>query len=195
MIELVEQKIVQITAHARLHLAAMQQAIYEDPRQSLIILPAIKDFLTWHGMTTAAADNLLKLFFQNTGWANVGDATGLVPSTVAGSIYVSLTTADPTVTGTQTTSESAYTNYARQAVARSGAGWTESAASAANAAIINFPACGVTGSTVTFVGLGSAVSGAGNLYASGALTSPASLAISSGITPSFAIGALTCVAS
>ena len=38
-------------------------------------------------------------------------------------------------------------------------------------------------------GIGSDSSGAGNLFLSGALT--ASLAVSSGITPSFAIGALT----
>jgi hypothetical protein len=192
-IEIIEPKIVLATAHCKLHMTAIQRAAREPGGE--ILIPVLRDFLRWHGMTTAAADNLLKLIFQNVGWANVGDATGLVPSTVAGSMYVSLHTADPTVTGTQTTSEAAYTNYARQAIARSGAGFTEAAATAANAAAVNYPACGVTGSTVTFVGLGSALSGAGNLMASGALTSPASLAISNGITPSFAIGALTIGAS
>ena len=67
--------------------------------------------------------NLLKLLFQNTTWANVGDATGLVHTTTAGSFFISLHTADPSA-GNQSTSETAYTGYARVAVARSSAGWT-----------------------------------------------------------------------
>src|ERR1041385_2048787 len=56
--------------------------------------------------------NLLKLLFQNTTWANVGDATGLVHTTTAGSFFISLHTADPSA-GNQSTSETAYTGYAR----------------------------------------------------------------------------------
>lgn len=67
--------------------------------------------------------NLLKLLFQNTTWANIGDATGLVGSGTAGSFYVSLHTADPSA-GNQTTSETSYTGYTRVAVARSSGGWT-----------------------------------------------------------------------
>lgn len=67
--------------------------------------------------------NLLKLVFQNTTWANLGDATGVIKSTANGSLYISLHTADPSA-GNQTTSETAYTGYARVAVARTSSGWT-----------------------------------------------------------------------
>ncbi len=140
-------------------------------------------------LSNAAETALLNLLFNNTDWANIGDAAGLQNSVVAGSFYISLHTADPGEAGTQATSESAYTNYARQAVARSAGGWTVSGANCSNAAAIAFPACGATGSTVTYFGIGTDVSGAGNLIASG-LLSGGGLVISSGITPSFAIGAL-----
>lgn len=139
-------------------------------------------------MTNAAETALLTLIFNNTDWANVGDAAGLQNSAAAGSFYISLHTADPGETGSQTTSEATYTSYARVAVARSGAGWTISSANASNAAIINFPAATGGTNTITHFGIGSDSSGAGNLFFKGALT--ASLAVSSGITPSFAIGEL-----
>lgn len=131
---------------------------------------------------------LLTLYFNNTDHANVGDAAGIQNSATAGSFYISLHTSDPGEAGSQTTNETAYTNYARVAVARSGAGWTIASANASNAAAITFPACGVTGATLTHFGIGSDSSGAGNLFFSGALS--ASIAVSSGITPSFAIGEL-----
>ena len=74
-------------------------------------------------LTNAAETALLNLVFVNTDWANIGDTAGLQNSTTAGSFYISLHTADPGETGTQTTSEATYTSYARVAVARSGAGW------------------------------------------------------------------------
>jgi hypothetical protein len=138
--------------------------------------------------TNAFETALLTLYFNNTDHANIGDAAGIQNSATAGSFYVSLHTADPGETGNQTTSESAYTNYARVAVARSAAGWTISNANVSNAAIISFPAGGATGSLVTHFGIGSDSSGAGNLFFRGALTS--SLQVNSGITPSFAIGEL-----
>ena len=138
-------------------------------------------------MTAAMANNLLDLYFTNVSHANIGDATGLVNSTVAGSFYISLHTADPSA-GNQTTSEATYTDYARVAVARSGAGWTVSAANVSNAAAVTFPAASAGSDTVTHFGIGSDASGAGNLFWSAALD--ASRAISAGITPEFAIGEL-----
>lgn len=133
---------------------------------------------------------ILNLFFANANFANVGDATGLRGSTAAGSLYISLHTADPGETGTAVTNETAYTNYARVAVARSGAGWTVAGNSASNAALVSFPACGATGATITHFGIVETSSGAGALHFSG--TAP--LVVSSGITPQFAIGALTTTA-
>jgi hypothetical protein len=137
-------------------------------------------------------DGLLNLIFCNTSYANVGDATGLRGSSTAGSFYVSLHTANPNETGSQTTSEAAYTSYARVAVARSGSGWTVTSGVADNVAAITFPAATGGSETETHFGIGAASSGnalgAAGLQLWGALT--ASLAVSNGITPSFAIGAL-----
>lgn len=138
--------------------------------------------------TNVFENGLLSLIFENANYANVGDATGLRGSTTAGVFYVSLHTADPGETGSQTTNESAYTSYARVSVARSTAGWTVASGVADNDAAINFPAATGGSSTVTHHGIGSDTSGAGNLFLFGA--NAASLAVSSGITPSFAAGAL-----
>lgn len=143
-------------------------------------------------MGNAAETNLLELIFQNIAWTNIGDAGGLLPSASAGSLYVSLHTADPGEAGDQTTSESAYTNYARVAVARSVAGWTVAGNTVSNAGSVAFPECGASGSTVTHFAVGRASSGAGEIIVSGALS--ATVVINNLITPSFAIGALTATA-
>lgn len=140
-------------------------------------------------MTNAAEQALLDLIFLNTDWANIGDAGGLQNSASAGSFYISLHTADPGEAGSQTTSEVAYTSYARVAVARSGAGFSRTGSTIENAALVQFPQCTGGSSTATHFGIGTDSSGAGNLIFKGALTS--SLAISNGIQPQFAAGALT----
>lgn len=114
-------------------------------------------------------NDLLLHVFQNADITLIGDAAGLQNSAAAGSLYVSLHTAEPGEAGDQTTSETAYTNYARQAVARSAGGWTVSGNQVSNAAAINFPQCGVTGATITHFGIGTDVSGAGKLLYSGPL--------------------------
>lgn len=138
--------------------------------------------------TNVFENGILSLIFENANYANVGDATGLRGSSTAGVFYISLTTADPGETGDQTSSESAYTNYARVSVARSTAGWSVASGVADNDAAITFPAAGVTGSLVTHFGVGSDSSGAGNRFMNGALAS--SLQVNNGITPNFAIGVL-----
>jgi len=135
---------------------------------------------------------LLSLIFENVNIANVGDATGLRGSTAAGSLYISLHTADPGEAGAQNTSEAGYTGYARAAVARSSAGWTVAGNAVTNDAAIDFPEATGGTATVTHFGIGTSVSGAGTLLFSGPLT--ASLAVSTGITPSFAAGALSVTA-
>ena len=131
---------------------------------------------------------LLQLVFNNTNAANIGDATGLRGSSTAGSLFVSLHTADPGEAGNQTTNETSYTSYARVAVARSGAGWTVSGNAVTNAALIQFPQCTGGTATITHFGIGTDVSGTGTLLYKGALS--ASLAVSSGIQPQFAAGDL-----
>ena len=140
-------------------------------------------------MTNAAEANLLNLLFLNVDWANIGDAAGLQNSAAAGNFYVSLHSADPGESGTQSTSEVAYTSYARVAVARAGGGWTLTSQTISNTALVQFPQCTGSTATASYFGIGTDASGAGNLLMSGALTS--TLSISNGIQPQFAAGALT----
>ncbi len=141
-------------------------------------------------LSNASENHLMLLLFNNTTWANMGDATGIVKSTADGSFYIGLHTADPGEAGDQTTSAATYTGYARVAVARTSAGWTVSGNSVSNAAAVTFAACTGGSNTITFFSIGrDSGSSAGEIVLSGALT--ASLAVSNGITPSFAIGQLT----
>lgn len=139
--------------------------------------------------TNLFEDDLLDLYFTNVDAPNVGDAGGLQNSVVAGSLHISLSTAALAETHTlQTQNEAAYTGYARQAVARSVAGWTVAAGNADNDAAITFPTSTSGPETETDVGIGFALSGAGVLQIFSALV--ASLIVNNGITPEFAIGAL-----
>lgn len=135
--------------------------------------------------SNAAENSLLLLIFNNTNFALIGDATGLRGSTTAGSLYLSLHTADPGEAGDQTTSEATYTSYARVAVARSSGGFTVSANAVVLAAQANFPA-GTGGSgTVTHFGVGTASSGAGVLLFSGTVTP--NIVTGNGVTPSLSV--------
>ena len=136
--------------------------------------------------STTTCNNLLKLLFNATAWANIADNAAASPLT---NLYLSLHTADPGVGNAQTTNEIAYTNYARIPIARTSGGWTVSTNSVTNAALAQFAQCGVTGGTATHVAIGTDASGAGNVLYAGALNS--SLAISNGIQPQFAGSALT----
>jgi len=143
-------------------------------------------------MSNAAEAAFLDLLFLNVDWANVGDAGGLQNSATAGSFYIALHTADPGEAGDQTTSEIAYTSYARVAVARSGSGFTRSGSSISNAALVQFPQATGGSGTATYFSIGTDSTGTGQIVASGALA--ASLAVSNGMQPQFAIGALVATA-
>jgi len=135
--------------------------------------------------------DLLQHIFQNGSCASVGDGGGLLPSAAAGSAWLSLHTADPGDAGYQVTSEVAYTNYVRVAVSRAAASWAVSGASAFNIPVVSFAQCGATSAAAVYVGVGSASTGSGLLYLSGSLA--ASLAVTNGVTPSFAASALNFV--
>jgi hypothetical protein len=137
--------------------------------------------------STATCNSVLALLFNATNWANVADNAASSPAT---NLYLSLHTASPGVGNNQTTNETAYTNYARIAVARTTSGWAVPSAGATNnVALAQFAQCGVTGATITHVAIGTASSGSGTVLYQGALTS--SLAVAAGIQPQFAAAALT----
>ena len=126
-------------------------------------------------------NELLEHIFNNATIANIGDATGLRGSSTAGSLYVSLHTADPGEGGSQTTNECAYTSYARVALARDGSDVTVTGNSAAFAADVDFPAATGGTETATHFAIGTASGGAGKILYKGTVTP--NIAISSGVTP------------
>ena len=129
--------------------------------------------------------SLLALIFNASAITSIADNASSSPAT---DLYISLHTANPGESGTQSTSESAYTGYARVAVDRDSSGFTVSGNSVTNTAIISFPICTGGSSTVTHFGIGLGSSGTGTLLFYGALA--ANLEISNGITPRFEIGDL-----
>jgi hypothetical protein len=137
--------------------------------------------------STPTCNSIVNLIYRATAWAKVADNAASSPLT---NIYVAFHTGNLTAaTNSQAENETAYTNYVRVAVARS-TGWGAAASGAtSNVAAISFAQCGVTGATLSHVSTGVGSSGATAVLHYGALN--ASLAVSSGITPQFAIGALT----
>jgi len=104
--------------------------------------------------------------------------------------YLALFTADPGETG-DLTNEANYTDYARVALTKSSS-WTGTASPFTNTNLIQFPAA--TGGTAAIthfavVDTGTARGTAVNMMISGALS--ATLNVSNGIQPQFAIGALS----
>lgn len=124
---------------------------------------------------------LLALVFQNTNIANIGDATGLRGAAAAGQLFLALHTADPGEAGTQTTSEVAYTGYARVGLARSSGAFTITGNSVSPAANVDFPACTAGSATATHFSIGVASTGAGMVLYKGAITP--TIAIAAGVTP------------
>jgi hypothetical protein len=109
--------------------------------------------------------------FNNEPIPNVGDANGVLPSVNPGNLYLSLHTSDPGESGTQATSEIAYTGYARQAVPRSPAGFSVSGATVTLANNVDFPEMtGGVGGTVTYFSVGKMGTGATDILYSGTVT-------------------------
>lgn len=126
---------------------------------------------------------LLKLIFNATAIANIADNAATSPLT---SLYWSLHTADPGDAGNQSTSETTYGSYARQAVARTTGGMTAATTgSTSPVANVTFPAATSPAlpsvSSITYAGIGVAVSGATNLLYSGTVTP--NINVSTGVQP------------
>lgn len=121
---------------------------------------------------------IMVLIFNATAWANYADNAATSPET---NIHVGLQTADPTDTGTMSTSETTYTSYARVNVARTSGGWTVTNGAAVPVATISFPA-GTGGSgTVTHFSTGKTGGGAAAILFSGTVTP--NIVTGNGVTP------------
>lgn len=128
-------------------------------------------------------NDVLKLIFNATAISNIADDAASSPLT---NLYVALHTGDPGEAGDQTTSECAYTSYARVAVARSDSGWTVTNNSVSPVADITFPAATGGSEVATHASVGVAASSTSKILYKGALSS--SISISSGVTPVIGTG-------
>lgn len=162
--------------------------------------------------TSSFENEVLKLIFNNTDIAKIGDTAGLQNSVTEGSLYVVLFTSDPCASDVAPTLDGSnnrfatevtaaqYADYARVAVARNSGGWTVATSGIANTvkntATISFPQMtSGAGCTVTHAGIAKVAiptGGAGvvaDLIIYGILN--ANLAVSVGVTPQFAANAIT----
>jgi len=138
--------------------------------------------------STDACNRVLNLMYSATPWPTVADNAAATP---LANTYVALHDATLTpATNSQAENESAYTNYARVARARS-TGYTAAAGgSINNAALMQFPQSGATGGTLHSVSTGTTVSGATPVWHYGPLNSPITIGAAASITPQFLAGAL-----
>lgn len=139
------------------------------------------------GATNLFEDDLLDLIFTNVAAPNVGDVGGLLPSASPGDYAISLHTVTQTDTDTsQSTNEAAYTGYVRQTVVRSTGGWTVSSGACTNDALITYPISTSGPESELDVGLGG-FAGVLQIYS----VLDATLVVNNGVTPEFAISALS----
>ena len=107
-------------------------------------------------------NDLLKLIYNATAIANVADNAATAPLT---NIQFALHTVYPGLAGDQTTSEVAYTGYARVAVARTSGGFTVTTNSVSPVAAITFGQMTAgAGGTVTHATSGVAASAASKVF-------------------------------
>lgn len=107
--------------------------------------------------STTSANDYVALVYNATAIANVADNAASSPLT---NIYIAAHTADPGAAGTQSTSEAAYTGYARASVARTTGGFTCSGGTVTLVANASFGACTAGTATLLYWSTGVASSGA-----------------------------------
>lgn len=125
-------------------------------------------------------NDYLKLLLNATAIANIADNAASSPLT---NLIMGLSTGTLTAASTQTTTEAAYTSYARVAIARTTGGFTAaSAQSSVLVATCSFPAATGGSETETYAMLGTdnTASAGKNLY--WGPVSP-NLVVSNGVTP------------
>src|SRR6476659_7403519 len=130
------------------------------------------------GIADNTENNILKLIFNATAWANYADNAASTPQT---NVHCALHNADPGDSGNMSTSETTYTSYARVNVARTSGGWTVTTNSVAPVAAITFPASTGGSGSQGFFCIGTATSGTGKILYTGTVTPAISTTV--GVTP------------
>lgn len=130
------------------------------------------------GKSLTFDNQFLLLTFNAVAIVSLADNAASSPLT---NLYVALHTADPGTSGNQSTSEIAYTGYARVAVARTSGGWAVTINSCSPVAAISFPACTGGSAIATYFSVGYASTGAGEILYSGTVTP--NIGVANGVTP------------
>jgi hypothetical protein len=122
--------------------------------------------------------DILQLIFKATAISGIADnaASGALTN-----LYAALHTASPADTGTQSTSECAYSGYARVAIARSAVGFTVVNNAVTPMANISFPTCIAGTETATHFSIGRSSTGATGILYHGSISPQVS--ISAGVVP------------
>ena len=140
------------------------------------------------GATNSFESEVLRHILLNEPITDIGDAGGLLPSVVAGNVYVCLLTQDPGDAGA-IANEAAWGGYARVAVPRGGIiSWTEANGQIRNDGNINFPECTGGSETDTHFGICKTLAGDDMIY-HGVLPGPLLMSIE--VQPQFGPNTLT----
>ena len=142
-----------------------------------------------NAISDATENNILKLIFNATTWANIANNATATPDA---STALALHSADPADTGNMSTNEvttGAYASYARASKLRAtgAGGWTVTANSVSPFDTIAFPAgTGGTGVTATHFSVGKLGGGSSEMFYRGDITP--TIVCGNGITPQLTTG-------
>jgi len=104
------------------------------------------------GATNSFESEVLRHILLNEAIPDLGDVAGLPAAATEGDVYICLLSLDPGEAG-DITNEATWGGYARVAVPRGAAGWSEANGVARNFANINFPECTGGSETDTHFGI------------------------------------------
>jgi len=105
--------------------------------------------------TNYAIQKSLDHLYLNSAWANIGDVTGLPAAATAGNLYVALL-----VSGV----EADYGAYARQAIPRTGSGFSRATNVVTNVAQVTFPKATSGSNVVNQIAIYDQLSGGNQLH-------------------------------
>jgi hypothetical protein len=111
-------------------------SIYEELSMEVALIEEPED-PDASGLTNAYETEAMRHLFLNEPILNIGNAGGLLPSTVAGDLYIALLSASPGEAGSLA-AEATYTGYVRIPVPRTADGWTEFLGKVRNYNQVNF---------------------------------------------------------
>lgn len=130
-------------------------------------------------------NDFLKLIFNGIAIPNLADDAATLPLT---DLYVSLHTANPGISGNQTTHEATYSGYARVAVPRSPSGWTITGSTVSPTATIVFPLATGGSETERYFVIGTDFSGTGKILYFGPISPP--IIVATNIAPELTNGSV-----